>query len=149
MSLAVPLILVGCALPPTQPDEKKIAFESAIDEGPIVMEFPTMLINDSFEFSVSAINKNGANGRHAVVTPKAIFFLQWREDARVYIPVTKVFKKDVARVGKGSYLWGPKYVSIQTRDNQFYAFLCRDECEKLATELEEGARQSALRREAF
>lgn len=139
--------MIGCSgLPPHRPAEVAAAVSPVIDGKPVLTTFQTTLILDSFEFSVSAVsNKDQVFGR-VVETPDDIFFVLWRRDAEVFVPVAKAAKRDIIRVRRGKYMFITPYAAIQTRDNKFYAFICGAGCEQFAVGLEEIARSNATMR---
>lgn len=139
--------VIGCSgLPPYRPAEVAAAVSPAIEGKPVLRTFHTTVLLDSFEYSVSAISEKVQLSIRLIETPDDIFFVRWRFDAEVFVPVAKVEKRDIVRIGRGKYMYSLPYVAIQTRDHKFYSFICSAECEPFAVNLEELVRANTTTR---
>jgi len=133
-------------LPPHRPSEVAAAVSPVIDGKPMLRTFLTTVLLDSFEYSVSAVSNKVQVTSRLIETPDDVFFVLWRTDAEVFVPVAKVEKRDILRIRRGKYMYSLPYVAIQTRDHRFYAFICSAECEPFAVSLEELARSNTSMR---
>ncbi len=139
--------LFGCSgLPPHRPAEVAAAAGPVIDGKRMLRTFHTTVLLDSFEFSVSAVSSKAQIPSRLIETPDDVFFVRWRTDAEVFVPIAKVEKRDILRIGRGKYMYSLPYVAIQTRDYKFYAFICSAECEPFAVSLEELVRANTTTR---
>lgn len=117
------MALISCSSQP-KGHLDKIDAMSHITQGERVLTRSLGIVYpDSFEISVSSI-AFGETGEFVqiVATDNFLYFMHWREDAKLYVPAHKVKIKNINKIKIGTY-FGAEYVAIQTLDFKFYAFV--------------------------